>query len=690
MLAFNVSSQLFETVPPYLCGEEWYDCNKPHAKPYQDPSMKARVLWQHKKEKYIIWTSGKAVLKLDMEEGTGALVGTEVGDTINAYKLDKAAYAERLQKHKAGAERLQKHKAFAVEDTSTTSANTTSAKSDGKKNLRKTDKRRVELNDDDLDEIDRNTGVRVEIEGASSSAGGLVCQKSPIPKVVEAEGLKLDTKAEDLENKGKQEVDKDSGKQEVDKDSGKQEVDKVDKAKIEALQRDLATEQKRANDAERKHKAYIQRKQREMKTLVSQEALERARAETVEVKAELSKAQTVVSLVSDEDRQALIASKKNPRVCYLELIRLCTERFKELIRNLSVSVDKTDGEEELAFEYYDNCWLPITDNTVKAALCSLYNTSMKMAAGATNDVDYSFRGQNYTTELKVGTSPVIDAVAQQKNHDTNVVRSIRVRRVVGGQSSVEDQRKGFEVLFGSESIVALDDDFVESMLKDLRFDLDISYEMFRGLAELIELHSSLASKFKYCVDAGTQPISTSAEHFVSHTDGEKDFNSELFIKPMALFNWLSIARARGYKAARVLLHGCGFDAYEGMRADPIGFDMQYAGKNGQAYGTGVYCGLSDHATVNFTSGRGFAPGSCIVALLLTKESVGWQHNHGGYSKATVDTSTQYKTIKYGSPDANQDNAIVVHETPLLLQLGHVRAFDPVKGWGVSNKSQKRK
>ena len=68
---------------------------------------------------------------------------------------------------------------------------------------------------------------------------------------------------------------------------------------------------------------------------------------------------------------------------------------------------------------------------------------------------------------------------------------------------------------------------------------------------------------------GTQPTNPKADHFVSHTDGTTDFNSELWIKPIALFNWLTIAKARGYTAARIVMHGGTKEAYSGVKADPI-------------------------------------------------------------------------------------------------------------------------
>ena len=438
---------------------------------------------------------------------------------------------------------------------------------------------------------------------------------------------------------------------------------------VARLRAELEAERKRADKAEDLHKNYMRRKQNEMKKMVAPEVLAQARKEHEQTKAELSQAKTVASMVSDQDRQALINSKKNPRVCYVELLRLVKQTYDNLVSKAAqaVEADETDGKK--SFEFWDDDWIAIVDDTVTQALTSLFATG--------NEVSYSYKGNVYTAKLSVDPHKAL-----QKNGSTGVEREIRCVDVAAQKAASATQRKGYEVLFGAESIVPLDVKFVNSMLDELRFDLDTSYEMSRDLAELVETHSSLASKFVYTVDAGTSPSSAKAEHFVSHTDGVKDFNTELFIKPMALFNWLSVARARGYKACRLLLHGCKFKAYQGMRADPLGFDMEFAGKNGQAYGNGVYFGLSDHATVSYNQGSGFPPGSCMVALLLTKESAGWQHHHGSYSRGSMgkDEAKQYKTIMFGTPEIGTDNAIVVHETPLLLQLGYARSFSAETGW----------
>lgn len=454
----------------------------------------------------------------------------------------------------------------------------------------------------------------------------------------------------------------------------------ADAAEVQRLQAELARERRRAEKAESLHNSYKKRKQNEMKKMIAPEELKRAqdehertKNEHEQTKHELSQAK-VASMMSETERDAIIKSKKNPRTCYVELLRLVKETYSKLIKGaLEPSDDSTQ------FEFFDNKWIRIVDKTVVSALDKLF------ASDILTVVSYSYGGHVYNTKLDA-----VKTTATQTNQSTGQERQIRRVDSASASTATSDSAsastapsKGYEVLFGADSVVPLEATFVSSMLDELRFDLDTTYEMSRDLAELVEMHSSLAGKYKYCVDAGTAPSNKSAKFFMSHTDGAKDFNSELFVKPMALFNWLSVARARGYKSCRLLLHGCKFKAYEGMRADPLGFDMEFAGKNGQAFGNGVYCGLSDHATVSYNQGSGFAPGSCIVALLLTKESAGWQHHHGGYSRGKeIDKQPvkQYKTIAFGSPETGTDNAIVVHETPLLLQLGHVRAFDANHGW----------
>jgi hypothetical protein len=246
------------------------------------------------------------------------------------------------------------------------------------------------------------------------------------------------------------------------------------------------------------------------------------------------------------------------------------------------------------------------------------------------------------------------------------------------------------------------------------FALPPDYEVSEDFSELAELYGQLSeSGYHYVMPAKTQPTHKKAPHFVSHGNGTKDFNSEVWIKPSTLANWLSHAHFRGYKHARIVCHGAGMTrekrdehgkviekakiAYEVMRDHGVGLCMDFAGAQGQAYGPGLYFGLSDHATVGYNSGSGFPPGTFIMGLILTRDADGWQHQsqrtrnyqkHGsgtsgpyGIRQMTEEDIKNYKTINFGSHVPNTDNAMVVHDTPLVLCLGLVHSFDSKQGYG---------
>eukprot|EP00966_Prymnesium_polylepis_P152880 3531493-Prymnesium_polylepis.1 len=163
--------------------------------------------------------------------------------------------------------------------------------------------------------------------------------------------------------------------------------------------------------------------------------------------------------------------------------------------------------------------------------------------------------------------------------------------------------------------------------------------------------------------------------------------SEIWIKPAALSQWLSHAHWRGYKHARIVCHGASKEGYAGMRSHGIGFSMDFAGKNGQAYGPGLYFGLSDHATVGYNQGSGYPPGTFAIGLILTSDKEGWQHHHGGYRLAQMSEEeiSAYKTISFGTPVGGVDNAMVLHDPALALCIGIARSFDDKHGYGWSSR-----
>ena len=131
------------------------------------------------------------------------------------------------------------------------------------------------------------------------------------------------------------------------------------------------------------------------------------------------------------------------------------------------------------------------------------------------------------------------------------------------------------------------------------------------------------------------------------------------------------------------MHGGSQVTYDGVRADPVGFDLQYSGQQGEAHNKGFYFGLSDHVTVGYNS-SGKKAGSCILALLLTHEKIGWSHHgrnnqHGGVTlKEDSLWAESYKTFGLGVgnrvPVTGIDNGVVVHETNLALPIGFAEAM----------------
>ena len=85
------------------------------------------------------------------------------------------------------------------------------------------------------------------------------------------------------------------------------------------------------------------------------------------------------------------------------------------------------------------------------------------------------------------------------------------------------------------------------------------------------------------------------------------------------------------------------------RADPVGFDLQYAGQQGQAVGNGLYFGLSDHITVRYNANSGYPPGTFIIGLMLMNEKTGWSHyarnqRHGGVT-TVKDHDEEYSRMR---------------------------------------------
>ena len=259
----------------------------------------------------------------------------------------------------------------------------------------------------------------------------------------------------------------------------------------------------------------------------------------------------------------------------------------------------------------DRNWIECTDATAIAAYDKLTTASPTLV---------TFGGNNYNVALDT------DGSILQTNTQTNKRR--RVRKIkVDVKAKREELYNGMlaedrnDILFGADSPVKLTNEQIDKWLHNTNFCTAPSYKMSLAFSQLAELYASLSeSDFHYVVDHGTTATQKRAKHFASHSDGTYDFNCEIWIKPFALSQWISNAFYRGYKHARIVGHGASKEAIKKMRDHGIGFSMDFAGKQGQVYGPGLYFGLSDHATVSYNM-SGYPAGTFVMGLV----SVSYTH-----------------------------------------------------------------
>ncbi len=441
------------------------------------------------------------------------------------------------------------------------------------------------------------------------------------------------------------------------------------------------------NEVKRIHKNALQRHKNERKK--TGEELQEKERELQETKKELTT--SIQQQNVNSTRQSYLDAqeqKVDPIQVSEKLMDKCIDSLKGMRAAAEQFIDDellkcaTEGANDF-FEYQEkDVWIPITDITITKKLNELLKKKV-------DKISYSIGSHQY--EASHTSSPM---QITQKNAVTGVSRAIRLAKkdVAKTIRMAMVNERALHMLLTSYATCDLTD-----LPTNVRYDVDVSHCKSRKLSELAELFSSCGSGFKYCVKAGTRPTKKSAKHFMSHTDGTYDFNSELFVKPMAIANWLRIAESRGLKFARLILHGASQDAYDKIKADSHGFDSQFAGTRGQAFGNGTYFGTSDHCSVMYND-RYLPPGTGILALMATKDDIGWQHHAdrvgaprrevsagGSYSyKQDLDVRYQrpYTTMNFGETDkvTRLDDAVVVHDANYILVLGLVHAFCPKDGW----------
>jgi hypothetical protein len=393
-------------------------------------------------------------------------------------------------------------------------------------------------------------------------------------------------------------------------------------------------------------------RQRELQGLIATDAalqLELSSAKTLLTADQLKQ----VSMLLTPKQHQTISAKMNPRDIYLQLIELATDAYKA-----AIAAPPSSSSSAAEFEFQEaNSWVPIADPEAIQQLRDL-------TAGKAPSVVYSIGAHSYSATLDMNSQGII----AQMNVQLNTKRSIRIADATDAPT---------DILFGPKSVVHLSNELLESATEHILHTAlgPHTNEMCLPLAELAELFSSLGSKFKYVADKDAEPTTPDAKRFTTHRDAdtEQQFNSVGWWKPARLAEWLVIAKGRGYHRCRVVVHGS--RGYEGLGEDAAGHDGQYDGRNGEVYGKGVYCGLSDHATINYNMGSGFPNGSCVIGLLLTHEG------RNDWNTAKPKASNVYRTCTMRAAGSRpRHDSVLVTDWPLLLPLGFAHAFDPRLGW----------
>lgn len=492
---------------------------------------------------------------------------------------------------------------------------------------------------------------------------------------------------------------------------------------LESVQGELESVQGELDNTNRLYKNYQQRKQGEMRKLKEQStepvkrlreekeaadnAKELAKAAAMQSESDLKRAKQELSATKDrlttvEEAHAPAAVDEahriNPRNGYHKLLALITDKFNEVIADRRL-VD-LQAKTSKVFEFVDQGrTITFTDKTAISLLENMIDAwiASKEETVIPPSVSYQINGNKYTAEIvkNEGTtsSHSLDQIhIKQTNIHTNVARRVLIR-----EEKKSLKHLLLESLFGEECTIELPLTVIHEMLSEYRFDAKHKTEMYLPLAEFGDVMSTISGFDAKYVTNGEKPTNPKATYFASHADVStgQEFNSQLLVKPFALHNWLRLAEARGLHKMVVVCHGASQQGIDGIRNDSWGFDMTMAGKQGQAFGNGLYVGLSPHATLSYNTSH-YPRGSYILGLLLKQDDQGWQHHHQrqhnnghfttGYDEKVAEHFSSedkigklYHTIQF-NPLNHMDNACCVHSPDYVLPLGVMRSFDPYNGW----------
>lgn len=150
---------------------------------------------------------------------------------------------------------------------------------------------------------------------------------------------------------------------------------------------------------------------------------------------------------------------------------------------------------------------------------------------------------------------------------------------------------------------------------------------------------------------------------------------QLWVKPQLLFNWLTLAKSRGYNCARLLCHGNSKGEYDKFAQDPQVFrlDISQSGAQGNGIYLAAYTAIAKYYNCKDVCGlrkTHYPDGTMILTLLLTQDGAGY----GAYSRYRVSGNIPVTQTQ------SHDDAYSVRDQALILPLG----------LAVASKSKKRR
>lgn len=476
-------------------------------------------------------------------------------------------------------------------------------------------------------------------------------------------------------------------------DEQKKKADQL-KANLDSTEDQLMLSDQALVAQKRTHQNYISRKGSEIKKLkqTTEENESKLKAETDKLKSEVQSATRRLAV------HASSSSGSSGPSFYEFLEQLITDMHTTLndkineihshAQSFKTPTKKNDNPNDIiAFRFQDqhNQWCRV-DNDVFELLLDAYE---KKTADV---IKYTVYGNQY--ETKLSTVQGSKDIFEQSNVDTKVIRflepvtraeehllphpssSTTITSIVEPGSKDEfTRRKMDEILFGNSHFMCNLENELETIKSMLYGNImpntattnrtfsETDDPFILKLSQLVQLHSSMASGFKYV-----------------SPDGKKS-KSALIIQPDVIVKAFKKASEEKYDFIRLVFHGS--SDYTGWFEKS--FSLNAAGKNGVALGQGFYMALSDEVAAeyghnfrgnsvhkfpkgNFMACIAFTPHAPVAGSSLMSKKVDIHRNYSNH-RCDANIASRYVDVANGIKHVEHHNALGFNDPTLVVPIG---------------------